>query len=308
MTQDGKLAERFQAIYTEMEKVRHWLYAKGRIQTLRERPDAPRERRLHANRNDRRNGEFEGLSEPSSKNTPMPDAGDQSSAGQHADQNDQRRGGQRIRPAGHISPQSGDRRHGARKKEGIVNPTAEELLAIREKVANAEIEAYEDNTVKEPLIPEGTVLKGSPVKKTAQDATLGTTEWTLANGVKVVVKPTTRQRYARGAHERRGQLGGLSILSGRGVLHGRDDAHSTRCRASAKFSATDLKKQLFGQVGFSSALGGELCQRRERLLLAQRPRNDDAAALPEFHAAALRPERLQHADEDAAARRWSSTT
>ena len=64
------------------------------------------------------------------------------------------------------------------------------FLAIRDKVAAAEIEAYEDNTVKEPLIPEGTTLEGSPVKKTAQNAEYGTTEWTLANGVKVIVKPT----------------------------------------------------------------------------------------------------------------------
>lgn len=112
-----------------------------------------------------------------------------------------------------------------------MNPTAEELLAIREKVANAEIEAYEDNTVKEPLIPEGTVLKGSPVKKTAQDTTLGTTEWTLANGVKVVVKPTTYK-----ADEVRMSAvakGGLSILSDEEFYMGEMMPHSTRCRASA---------------------------------------------------------------------------
>lgn len=66
-------------------------------------------------------------------------------------------------------------------------------------------------TPSRPLIPEGTVLKGSPVKKTAQDATLGTTEWTLANGVKVVVKPTT---WLRPTEVRMSAVakGGLSIL------------------------------------------------------------------------------------------------
>ena len=54
----------------------------------------------------------------------------------------------------------------------------------------SEIKAYEDNVVKEPLIAEGAVLKGSPVKKTKTDAAYGTTEWTLKNGIKVVVKPT----------------------------------------------------------------------------------------------------------------------
>ena len=47
----------------------------------------------------------------------------------------------------------------APEKEGVENPTTEEILAIRDKVAAAEIEAYEDNTVKEPLIPEGTTLE-----------------------------------------------------------------------------------------------------------------------------------------------------
>ena len=44
----------------------------------------------------------------------------------------------------------------APEKEGVVNPTEEEVLAIRDKVMAAEIEAYEDDVVKEPLIPEGT--------------------------------------------------------------------------------------------------------------------------------------------------------
>jgi len=133
----------------------------------------------------------------------------------------------------------------APEKEGIVNPTAEELLAIREKVANAEIEAYEDNTVKEPLIPEGTALKGSPVKKTAQDATLGTTEWTLANGVKVVVKPTTYK-----ADEVRMSAvakGGLSILSDEEFYMGEMMPAFNSMSGVGKFSATDLKKQLSGK-------------------------------------------------------------
>ena len=102
-----------------------------------------------------------------------------------------------------------------------------------------------DNTVKEPLIPEGTVLKGSPVKKTAQDATLGTTEWTLANGVKVVVKPTTYK-----ADEVRMSAvakGGLSILSDEEFYMGEMMPAFNSMSGVGKFSATDLKKQLSGK-------------------------------------------------------------
>ena len=77
----------------------------------------------------------------------------------------------------------------APEKEGVSNPSEAELLSIRERVAAAELEPYEDNTVKEPLIPAEVELKGSPVVATHEDAAYGTTEWTLANGVKVVVKP-----------------------------------------------------------------------------------------------------------------------
>ena len=280
MTQDGKLAEGFEAIYTEMEKVRRYGFTQGEFE--RAQNDLMRRaERAYANRNDRRNGEFvQTYLNNYSKNTPMPDAETEWQLDSMLIKmiNVEAVNGfaqQVIYPRNQVIVVT------APEKEGIVNPTAEELLAIREKVANAEIEAYEDNTVKEPLIPEGTVLKGSPVKKTAQDVTLGTTEWTLANGVKVVVKPTTYK-----ADEVRMSAvakGGLSILSDEEFYMGE------------MMPATAV-----GQVGFGSALGGELCQRRERLLLAQRPRNDDAVALPEFHAAALRPERLQHADEDAA--------
>ena len=76
------------------------------------------------------------------------------------------------------------------KKEGLTEPTEAELLAIRSEVMASDVEAYQDNTVSEPLIPADIKLKGSPVKKTAYNEDLGTTEWILKNGVKIIVKPT----------------------------------------------------------------------------------------------------------------------
>jgi len=43
---------------------------------------------------------------------------------------------------------------------------------------------------KEPLISEESVLKGSPVKKEVVNKAHGAIEWTLKNGIKVVVKQT----------------------------------------------------------------------------------------------------------------------
>lgn len=244
MTQDGKLAEGFEAMYTEMEKVRRYGYTQGEFE--RAQNDLMRRaERSYANRNDRRNGEFvQTYLDNYSKNTPMPDAQTEwqldSMLIKMLNVDAVNAFAQQV-----IYPQNQVIVVTAPEKEGVVNPTAEELLAIREKVANAEIEAYEDNVVKEPLIQEGTVLKGSPVKKTAQDATLGTTEWTLANGVTVVVKPTTYK-----ADEVRMSAvakGGLSVLSDEEFYMGEMMPAINSMSGVGKFSATELKKQLSGK-------------------------------------------------------------
>ena len=244
MTQDGKLAEGFEALYTEMEKVRRYGFTQGEFE--RAQNDLLRSaERSYTNRNDRRNAEFvQTYLNNFQKNTPIPDAETEwqldsllikalnveaiNAFAQQA-----------IYPNNQVIVIT------APEKEGVVNPTAEEILAIRDKVAAAEVEAYEDNTVKEPLIPEGTVLKGSPVKKTAQNAEYGTTEWTLANGVKVIVKPTTYKAdevrmYAQAK-------GGLSILPDEEFYMGEMMPAFNSMSGVGKFSATDLKKQLSGK-------------------------------------------------------------
>ena len=116
--------------------------------------------------------------------------------------------------------------------------------------------------VKEPLIPEGTELKGSPVKKTTEDKLLGTTEWTLANGAKIVVKPTTYK-----ADEVRMSAvgkGGLSLLSDEEFYMGEMMPAVNSMSGVGKFSATELKKQLSGKSAsvqpsvenYTSAMGG----------------------------------------------------
>ena len=77
------------------------------------------------------------------------------------------------------------------EKEGLVNPTEEELAAIIAGVKNAEITANVEEVINEPLISGK--LKGSKVKKTEQGI-YGSTVWTLKNGVKVVVLPTQHKQ------------------------------------------------------------------------------------------------------------------
>jgi zinc protease len=74
------------------------------------------------------------------------------------------------------------------QKEGLVYPTNEDLKQEIATVQKAELKAYQDSVSNEPLISKK--LKPGKVKKANTNETLGTTEWTLSNGIKIIFKPT----------------------------------------------------------------------------------------------------------------------
>ena len=74
------------------------------------------------------------------------------------------------------------------EKEGIATPNREDLLKVIAEVKASDITASEGEEIPEAFL-DPAALKGSVVKKTAETI-YGATEWTLKNGVKVVVYPT----------------------------------------------------------------------------------------------------------------------
>ena len=74
------------------------------------------------------------------------------------------------------------------KVEGKSLPAKEAMLADLQNILNAQYEAYVDEVITDPLIAK--LPKPGKVKSEKQNAEFGTTELTLSNGVKVVVKPT----------------------------------------------------------------------------------------------------------------------
>ncbi|MFH1764951.1 MAG: pitrilysin family protein, partial [Gemmatimonadota bacterium] len=76
----------------------------------------------------------------------------------------------------------------APEKEDFPLPAEAELSSIFQEAVAAEIEAYEDTATEEPLLAE--IPTPSPVVVESSIPELGITEWTLANGVRVVLKPT----------------------------------------------------------------------------------------------------------------------
>lgn len=243
-SQDGKLATAFEAIATEVERIRRHGFTVGEFE--RAQNDLLRScERAYNNRNDRKNGEYvEIYLDNFRNNSPMPDAKTEWQLDSMLIKNISvdvinQIASKLITPTNQIVIMD------APEKDGVVNPTEAEVLGIIKKVAAAEVAPYEDNVVKEPLISESVELKGSPVVKTGFNKTLGTTEWTLTNGTRVIVKPSTLKAdevLLKGHSD-----GGMSLLSDDDYYTGLFIPTITSMSGVSKFSRADLRKQLSGK-------------------------------------------------------------
>ncbi len=130
------------------------------------------------------------------------------------------------------------------EKEGLANPTEEEISAVLAAVKNAEIAANAEENLNEPFISGE--LKGSKVKKSAETI-YGATEWTLKNGVKVIVLPTQ--------HKQDQILFNISMNGGQSLIATEDMpsfedniwALFQQNSGISKFSGTQVPKMLAGK-------------------------------------------------------------
>ncbi len=74
------------------------------------------------------------------------------------------------------------------EKEDLVYPSKDELLAWFKEAQTAKLAAYEDNTITEPLIAQ--LPEPGKIVSTVEDHKFNTVNYTLSNGVKVVIKTT----------------------------------------------------------------------------------------------------------------------
>ncbi len=74
------------------------------------------------------------------------------------------------------------------QKDGYTNPTEEAVLEMIEEIDNSDLEAYQDEMRTDPLIPN--LPAPGSVSSSRELETWGATEYTLSNGVKVVLKTT----------------------------------------------------------------------------------------------------------------------
>ena len=131
------------------------------------------------------------------------------------------------------------------EKEGIATPTAEQLLQIVQEVNASDIAAPEGEDIPDAFL-DPAKLKGAKVANNKLSL-YGATEWTLKNGVKVVVYPTDL---------RKDQIiftltkdGGTSLISDEDLSSFEDNVFGlfTNNSGVSSFSGTTVTKMLTGK-------------------------------------------------------------
>ena len=131
----------------------------------------------------------------------------------------------------------------APEDNSVVLPTEAEAVALLTEVKNEEIEAPVEEAIRENLVE--TTPKAGKIKKTAHNESLGVTEWTLSNGVRVMVKPTTFKQdeilfYAF-------SQGGRSLVATENLPSAVLATDVVELGGLADMSTTDLQKALTGK-------------------------------------------------------------
>ena len=246
---EGRILDAFRTIYTEMERMRRHGFTVGEFERAQQELLRYAERQ-YTNRNDVTNRQYaERYLDNYAKGTTMMDPEMEWQIDQAlitsltVDQINQAYS-QLVRPNENLvilarSP----------KKEGLVIPTEEEIKAIIAEVSAAEIEPYKDNTVKKPLIDPAKKFKGSKVKSTSYNESLGYTEWVLKNGITVVVRPSTLK--ADEVMINATSKGGCSLLSDADYYQGSFLSLVMGQSGISEFSANELAKQLSGKSAWA---------------------------------------------------------
>ena len=252
---EGRIPEAFRTIYTEMERMRRHGFTAGEFDR------ALAEYKMHAerqytNRNDVRNDDYaQRYLDFYSKRTPMMDAETEWQLDQQllsmltVDMVNQ--------VYAEIATPDQNLVILARtpEKEGLEIPANDVFLAIIDEVKKSEIEPYKDNTVVKPLINPNAKLKGSKATVTDTNESLGYTEWTLKNGIKVVVRPSTLK--ADEVQIQAVSKGGQSLLANDLCFAADMLAMVMSQSGIADLSTTELAKQLTGKNASARISVGE---------------------------------------------------
>ncbi|MGE5401740.1 MAG: M16 family metallopeptidase [Bacteroidota bacterium] len=130
------------------------------------------------------------------------------------------------------------------EKQGVQIPTETELTAVIDKVAKENITAYVDKVSTKPLIKE--MPKAGTIVSEAKNETLGTTEWKLSNGVRVIFKPTDFKNDEISFTSF--STGGSSLVSDADFMSAATAVSMENESGVGEFSKTELQKYLTGKI------------------------------------------------------------
>ncbi|MBX9929117.1 MAG: insulinase family protein [Gemmatimonadaceae bacterium] len=134
----------------------------------------------------------------------------------------------------------------APERADVTLPTREDLLAVFDKVKSATLVAFVDSTSNQPLVP--TVPVGGKVVGVKSLPETGITEWTLSNGIRVLLKPTDFKNDEVRFSGRR--PGGSSLFSDAEALDA--GVMPFTLGGLGTFTPTTLSKALTGKVANAS--------------------------------------------------------
>ncbi|MBN2669380.1 MAG: insulinase family protein [Bacteroidales bacterium] len=143
-------------------------------------------------------------------------------------------------------------------KEGVTMPTKEELANLINEVKNQKLEPYVDKVSTRPLFEDKLIESVGKVDKKAKLKDFDATEWTLSNGVKVVLKTTDFKDD---------EINMTAYSYGGYSLYGQDDDVSSKIAADIilesglnGFDKVELEKLLSDKTVSVSPYIGELSE------------------------------------------------
>jgi zinc protease len=142
----------------------------------------------------------------------------------------------------------------APEKAGVTLPTEASIAAVFTAVPSRTVTAYVDRVAGSTLLD--TVPEPKAVVKTATRDAVGVTEWELANGVKVVLKPTVFRQDE--ILFRAFSLGGSSLASDADFIPASSATQVMSAGGLGRYSSADLRRLLTGKIASAAPLIGEL--------------------------------------------------
>ena len=142
----------------------------------------------------------------------------------------------------------------APEKNGLVVPDESKLAVVIKTATAKDLKPYVD-TVGNAVLLESNPAPGT-IAKTATKEALGITEWELANGVKVILKPTTFKEDE--ILFRATSPGGTSLASDQDYIPASSATQVINAGGVGKFNAIDLRKFMAGKVASATPFISEL--------------------------------------------------